>query len=59
MFSPSFTRDPVRIQILQRNYEEGVSREKVNYQKRAEDDLKLMNPSPLHISKLRHAVGLN
>ena len=59
MYKPSFTRDPVRIQILQRNYDEGATREKIPFPKRAAHDVELMKPDALHISQLRRACGLN
>jgi hypothetical protein len=58
MYKPSFTRDPVRIQILERNFEEGVTREKIPFVKRSANDVELMKPDALHISQLRRACGL-
>lgn len=59
MLPAKFTRDAKRIAILERNYKEGVDREKMPLNERIALDMEALKVTPEHLMRLRVIAGLD
>lgn len=59
MIAPKYTRESKRVANLERNYKEGVDREKMPLQERIALDMEVLKVSDEHLANLRIAAGLD
>lgn len=59
MLPAKYTRDAKRVAILERNYKEGVEREKLPLNHRVTLDMEVLKVTPEHLMRLRVIAGLD